>query len=40
MFLFIFRVYENGVETITSYENDILKSKTVNGESQAIAYNK
>ncbi|XP_050096045.1 dnaJ homolog subfamily B member 6-B isoform X1 [Anopheles aquasalis] len=33
------RVFENGTETIMSYENDILKSKTVNGVAQAIPYN-
>lgn len=33
------KIFENGVETVTSYENDILKSKTVNGVPQAIAYN-
>ncbi|XP_070496123.1 dnaJ homolog subfamily B member 6 isoform X2 [Chironomus tepperi] len=33
------KVLENGVETVMSYENDVLKSKTVNGVAQAIAYN-
>lgn len=33
------RVYENGTETVMSYENDVLKSKTVNGVAQAIPYN-
>lgn len=33
------RVFENGVETVTKYENDVLKSKTVNGVAQAISYN-
>ncbi|XP_035794634.1 dnaJ homolog subfamily B member 6-like isoform X1 [Anopheles albimanus] len=33
------RVFENGTETIMSYENDVLKSKTVNGVAQAIPYN-
>ncbi|KAL7293798.1 hypothetical protein TKK_0012860 [Trichogramma kaykai] len=33
------KVYENGKETIMSYENDILKSKTVNGVPQAITLN-
>ncbi|CAG9805674.1 unnamed protein product [Chironomus riparius] len=33
------KVLENGVETVMSYENDVLKSKTVNGVPQAIAYN-
>ncbi|EAA00464.5 AGAP012194-PA [Anopheles gambiae str. PEST] len=33
------KVYENGTETIMSYENDVLKSKTVNGVAQAIPYN-
>lgn len=33
-----YRVYENGKETIMSYENDILKSKTVNGVPQSITY--
>ena len=27
---------ENGVETVTTYENDVLKSQTVNGVPQAI----
>lgn len=34
-----YRVYENGVETIFKYENDVLKSKTVNGVPQAITHN-
>lgn len=29
---------ENGRETVMSYENDILTSKTVNGVPQAISY--
>uniref|UniRef100_A0A182W9D8 J domain-containing protein n=1 Tax=Anopheles minimus TaxID=112268 RepID=A0A182W9D8_9DIPT len=33
------KVYENGTETVMSYENDVLKSKTVNGVAQAIPYN-
>lgn len=34
------KVYENGTETVMSYENDVLKSKTVNGVAQAItSYN-
>ncbi|XP_053680651.1 dnaJ homolog subfamily B member 6 [Anopheles nili] len=33
------KVIENGTETIMSYENDVLKSKTVNGVAQAIPYN-
>uniref|UniRef100_A0A182N2L4 J domain-containing protein n=1 Tax=Anopheles dirus TaxID=7168 RepID=A0A182N2L4_9DIPT len=33
------KVFENGTETIMSYENDVLKSKTVNGVAQAIPYN-
>lgn len=37
--LCIRRVYENGKETVMKYENDVLKSKTVNGVSQAISYN-
>lgn len=32
------KVYENGEETIMSYENDVLKSKTVNGVPQPITY--
>lgn len=31
------KVYENGTETIMSYENDVLKAKTVNGVAQAIS---
>ncbi|XP_066591002.1 dnaJ homolog subfamily B member 6-like isoform X1 [Prorops nasuta] len=30
------KVFENGKETIMSYENDVLKSKTVNGVPQSI----
>lgn len=37
-FLFFCRVFENGKETIMSYENDVLKSKTVNGVPQSITY--
>lgn len=37
-FFFSFRVFENGKETVMSYENDVLKSKTVNGINQAISY--
>lgn len=37
-FLFVFRVVENGKETVVTYENDILTSKTVNGVAQAIGY--
>lgn len=33
------KVLENGIETVMSYENDVLKSKTVNGVPQAISYN-
>lgn len=33
------RVYENGVETVFKYENDVLKAKTVNGVPQAITHN-
>jgi DnaJ family protein B protein 6 len=32
------KIVENGRETVMSYENDVLKSKTVNGVSQAISY--
>ncbi|XP_017776003.1 PREDICTED: dnaJ homolog subfamily B member 6 isoform X1 [Nicrophorus vespilloides] len=32
------KVFENGKETVMSYENDVLKSKTVNGVSQSIGY--
>lgn len=32
------RVYENGKETVMSYENDVLKSKTVNGVNEMISY--
>lgn len=31
------RVYENGRETVLSYENDVLKSKTVNGVAQNLS---
>ncbi|XP_019892327.1 dnaJ homolog subfamily B member 6 isoform X2 [Musca domestica] len=31
------RVYENGKETVFSYENDVLKSKTVNGVPQKLS---
>ncbi|KAK9890604.1 hypothetical protein WA026_011969, partial [Henosepilachna vigintioctopunctata] len=32
------KVLENGKETIMSYENDVLKSKTVNGVPQSLTY--
>ncbi|XP_017892973.1 dnaJ homolog subfamily B member 6-like isoform X2 [Ceratina calcarata] len=32
------KVIENGKETIMSYENDVLKSKTVNGVPQSITF--
>lgn len=32
------KVVENGVETVTISENGVLKSKTINGVAQAIAY--
>uniref|UniRef100_A0A6B2EDE8 Putative molecular chaperone dnaj superfamily n=1 Tax=Phlebotomus kandelakii TaxID=1109342 RepID=A0A6B2EDE8_9DIPT len=32
------RIYENGKETVMSYENDVLKAKTVNGVAQALSY--
>lgn len=32
------KVYENGKETVMSYENDVLKSKTVNGVPQSLTY--
>jgi len=35
---FTFRVIENGVETVTVTEDGTLKSKTVNGVSQALTY--
>lgn len=35
---FFCRVYENGKETIMSYEDDVLMSKTVNGVPQSITY--
>ncbi|KAL9915106.1 dnaJ heat shock protein family (Hsp40) member B6 mrj isoform 1-T3 [Glossina fuscipes fuscipes] len=31
------RVFENGKETVLSYENDVLKSKTVNGVAQKLS---
>ena len=34
------RIVENGVETVTTEEDGVLKSKTVNGVSQAIEYRK
>ncbi|XP_039296739.1 dnaJ homolog subfamily B member 3 isoform X12 [Nilaparvata lugens] len=33
------KVVENGKETVLQYENDVLKSKTVNGVPQSITYN-
>lgn len=33
-----YRVTENGRETIMSYENGVLKSKTVNGVPQSLTY--
>ena len=38
-FLSFSRVVDNGVETVKTYENDILKSHTVNGQKQAISSN-
>ncbi|XP_054007240.1 dnaJ homolog subfamily B member 6 isoform X2 [Hylaeus anthracinus] len=32
------KIYENGKETIMSFENDVLKSKTVNGVPQSITF--
>ena len=32
------KVVENGVETVTIVENDVIKSRTVNGVPQALAY--
>ncbi|KAL3268391.1 hypothetical protein HHI36_007507 [Cryptolaemus montrouzieri] len=32
------KIFENGKETIMSYENDVLKSKTVNGIPQSLTY--
>ncbi|CAK9817857.1 DnaJ homolog subfamily B member 6-B [Anthophora plagiata] len=32
------KIFENGKETIMSYENDVLKSKTVNGVPQSITF--
>ncbi|XP_035726512.1 dnaJ homolog subfamily B member 6-like isoform X2 [Vespa mandarinia] len=32
------KIYEDGEETIMSYENDVLKSKTVNGVPQSITF--
>ncbi|CAH1115618.1 unnamed protein product [Psylliodes chrysocephalus] len=32
------KIFENGKETVLSYENDVLKSKTVNGVAQSITY--
>ena len=31
------KVMDNGVETVTTYENDVLKSQTVNGVAQGSA---
>ncbi|CAH0555808.1 unnamed protein product [Brassicogethes aeneus] len=32
------KVFENGKETVMAYENDVLKSKTVNGVPQSLTY--
>ncbi|XP_060528191.1 dnaJ homolog subfamily B member 6 isoform X2 [Cylas formicarius] len=32
------KVFENGKETVMTYENDVLKSKTVNGIPQSLTY--
>ncbi|XP_076250581.1 dnaJ heat shock protein family (Hsp40) member B6 mrj isoform X2 [Rhynchophorus ferrugineus] len=32
------KIFENGKETIMQYENDVLKTKTVNGVAQSITY--
>jgi hypothetical protein len=34
------RIVENGVETITTEEDGVLKSRTVNGVAQQIEYKK
>ena len=34
------RVVENGVETVTTEEDGVVKSKTVNGVAQSIEYRK
>ena len=31
-----FRIFENGKETAMTYENDVLVSKTINGEPQPL----
>ena len=38
MYSYNSRVVDNGVETVTVEEDGILKTKTVNGEMQALAY--
>ena len=35
---FIFRIVDNGVETVKTYENDVLVSHTVNGQKQAVQH--
>ena len=35
-----FRVVDNGVETVKTYENDVLKSHTVNGQRQGIQHHR
>lgn len=34
----LYRITENGRETVMSYENGVLKSKTVNGVPQSLTY--
>ncbi|XP_037085814.1 dnaJ homolog subfamily B member 6-like [Pollicipes pollicipes] len=34
------RVYENGRETVDTYENDVLKQHTINGVPQQLAYSR
>ena len=36
--MIIFRVVDNGVETVTVEEDGVLTKRTVNGELQAVGY--
>lgn len=40
MIFFVKRTIENGVETVVTEEDGVVKTKTVNGVSQSIEYRK
>ena len=36
LFVCLFRVVDNGIETVETYENDVLTSRLVNGQQQML----